>query len=181
MKIWPRTRENTEQKHNWRWLTQKWFEDPAGNEQEFTTYSRPGSSSVAVIALTPEHNVVIARQFRPGPEKIFEEIPGGAVDEGEDLDVAATRELHEETGYTPEHIEYLGEVCTGAYTNDRSHFYLATGCVQNAEPHPDEGEFIEVDTIAIDELFANARSAKMSDVGAVFLAYEKLTQIQKEM
>ena len=181
MQSWPRTRKNDEQKYGWHWLTQKWFEDPAGNEQEFTTYSRPGSSSVAVIALTPEHNVVIARQFRPGPEKVPEEIPGGAVDDGEDLEAAAIRELHEETGYSPAHIEYLGEVCTDAYTNDRSHFYLATGCVQNAEPHPDDGEFIDVVTISIDELFANARNVKMSDVGAVLLAYEKLTQIQKEM
>jgi len=56
------------------------------------------SDTVAILALTRDGRVVLARQYRPGPNRILDELPGGGIDPEESLITAAARELLEETG-----------------------------------------------------------------------------------
>lgn len=180
MQKWPYAEEPEEIKIGWRRLVRKVFIDPDGTKQEYYTKDLSSRVSVAVIALTKDNKVVVAEQFRPGPELVMQEIPGGGAEEGEDLQAAVTRELHEETGYTVGTIEPLGKVYKDAYTNPSSNYFLARGCAKDSEQHTDDGEFITVKEISIEELFDNARNARMTDSEGVFLAYEILKQIQRE-
>jgi ADP-ribose pyrophosphatase len=147
---------------------------PNGAEWEYTTYGSNGDMMVAIVALTPDNKVVIARQFRPGPERYLDELPGGDVDDGEQREVAVLRELREETGYVPERIEYLGAACRDAYSNVTAHYFIGFDCKLAGEQQLDEQEDIDVQLISIEQLLQNARSAKLSDVGAIFLAYDHL-------
>ena len=54
---------------------------------------------VNVLALTPEHNVVLIKQYRHGIRQVILELPGGALDE-QDASIldAAQRELREKQG-----------------------------------------------------------------------------------
>jgi len=54
---------------------------------------------VNVVAVTTDDQVVLIRQYRPGLGDVHYEIPAGVVNEGEDIETAARRELAEETGY----------------------------------------------------------------------------------
>ena len=58
-----------------------------------------GPDVVSVLALTADGDVVLARQYRPGPGAVLDELPGGFLDPGEDPAAGAARELLEETGY----------------------------------------------------------------------------------
>lgn len=180
MNEWPRVGEPEETKVGWRWLTRKVFIDPTGVEREYYTMAKIGTICIATIALTADNTVIVAEQFRPGPEKIFEELPGGGHDAGEEIEVAARRELHEETGYTAGSMEHLGKIYKDAYSNGEWHYFLARGCIKDGEQHTDDGEFISVKEISIEQLFENARNSRMTDTEAVFLAYEKLREIQNE-
>lgn len=177
MDIWKHAAPMETIKVGWRTLTRKTFLDPAGEQQEYVTMGKMGQINIATIALTPDNQVVIAEQFRPGPELIMMELPGGGHNEGEDIEAAARRELHEETGYVAGSMEYLGKVYKDAYTNAVWHFYLARGCVMDGEQHTDPGEFVTVKTISISELFENARTGKMTDTEAVFLANDTLQKL----
>src|SRR5689334_12769957 len=73
------------------------FELPDGARAEWDIFGP--ADTVAVLALTPGRNVVLARQYRPGPDAILDEMPGGVVEPGEEVAAAAARELVEETGY----------------------------------------------------------------------------------
>ena len=64
---------------------------------------------VNIIALTKTDEVVLIEQFRHGTEETILEIPGGMVDEGEDFELAARRELLEETGYSSDKFILLGK------------------------------------------------------------------------
>lgn len=99
---------------------------------------------VAVLAITTERKFVLARQFRPGPNRVLDELPGGRVDEGETDEQAAHRELAEETGYVPETMVPLGRFFEGAYSTIIKHGFLALGCEPKARQRLDPTEFIEV-------------------------------------
>ena len=102
----------------------------------------PGA--VAVIALNEDNNVLLIRQFRPGANKILIEIPAGTLEAGEDIESCAVREMQEETGYRPNHMEYLGGwyVAPG-YTTEYLHLYLARDLTESRLP-ADADENIEI-------------------------------------
>ncbi len=179
MKPWKRIEPTAMVNASRRGITVKSFQLPDGSLQQFEIFDRDGLQHAACIAITTDGKVLIAEQFRAGPEAIMQELPGGSVDEGEDPQTAVLRELQEETGYMPGKVEYLGKVYKDAYMNGTWHYYLVTGCeLSSHAQNLDIDERINVRTITIDELLDNARKARMTDVEAVFLAYEKLLDLK---
>jgi ADP-ribose pyrophosphatase len=175
---WERLKPTEITNVGWRTIVTKRFKLPDGNVHDYATKESENSHCIAAVALTTEGKVIVARQYRPGPERIMFELPGGGANAGEDWAEASARELLEETGYQPGKVEALGDIYKDAYTNTVWHYFLATGCVLHPDgASPDEREFIEVCLISVDELFENARNGLMTDSEGVFLAYEKLKKI----
>lgn len=177
MEAWKRKEPTTVTKVGWRTIVTKTFEMPDGSVAEFQTKDGERGHCVATIALTKRNEVIVARQFRPGPEKIMDELPGGGAEEGEDFKAAAERELIEETGYKAQEMIPVGDVYKDAYTNTIWHYFLATGCEKNSGQQLDVDEHITCELISIAQLFDNARSGKMTDVEAVFLAVDNLYEL----
>jgi len=179
MEVWKRIEPTRVHEVGWLTVVRKTFQTHKGDEQMLEALGREGEHCAVVIALTPDHQVIVARQFRPGPEKIMEELPGGVVDPGEDFMAGAIRELEEETGFLPRHIEPLGDIYKDAYSNTVWHYFWAVGCTPTKTGQKlDKDEHIEVGLISIDELIKNARAGNMIDIQAVFLAYDKLVELQ---
>ena len=181
LKPWKRIEPTKVLYKGWRTVIEKTFVRNDGSIVTAETNDPEGMEAAAVIAVTPEKRVVIARQFRVGPEKIFDDLPGGAVDKGETPKQAVVRELAEEAAYAAGGIEYLGKAYKHAYLNMTWHFFIATDCTPIASGQRlDNFEEIEVALISIDELLYNAKNARMSDADAVLLAYEKLIELKGE-
>lgn len=112
---------------------------------------------VNVLALTPEHHLVMVRQFRFGTESFSWEIPGGVLHRGEDPVVGGGRELREETGFTGDAARVLGMVHPNpAIQSNRCHFVLVEQAVPTAALEWDADEEIEVTTLPVEEVFARA-------------------------
>ena len=168
-----------EQKVGYKVMVSKQFVLPDGKQYEYTTYGRFGGQNIATIAVTADKRVIVARQFRAGPERILDELPGGGQDADEEPAAAAARELLEETGYQSEEpLEYLGIACRDAYTNETNNYFLAYNCRKVANQKLDPTEFVEIDLISIDKLLNNAKTGRMSDSVGVLMAYDKLKEIQ---
>ncbi len=129
---------------------------------------------VNVIALTPEEQVVMIRQFRHGINDIALEIPGGLVEDGESPKEAAARELLEETGYAFDAIRHIGSVRPNpAIQGNTCHTFLATGATLICDQKLDPTEAITVELIPFDEIPAMIKTGDINH-GLVVAAFTHL-------
>jgi len=118
---------------------------------------------VNVIALTPEHHLVLVRQFRFGVDDFSLEIPGGVMDLGEEPVAAGLRELREETGYAGQNARIIGRVHSNpAILNNACNLILVEQAVPTTELAWDADEEIEVLTAPVEEVFSWARSGRIT-------------------
>lgn len=108
---------------------------------------------VNIIAVTREGRYVMVRQYRHGLGRIGLELCAGCVEEGEEPEAAARRELLEETGYTGGRWT-LQAVISGnpSTTNNLSYCFLAEDVELTDTQHLDATEEIEVVTLSRSEL-----------------------------
>ncbi|MFE4977683.1 NUDIX hydrolase [Kitasatospora sp. NPDC056651] len=154
-----------------RTLDQVTFLLPDGTEKDKYLLREP--SAAAVLALTPDMQVIIATQYRPGPDEILYEMPGGFIEPGEDPAGAAARELLEETGYKGT-IEFAGSCWDDARSNARRFGFVARDCVLVADQNLDPMEFVTVELVSIERFKEIVRKGLMTDVE---LAYRGLDHL----
>lgn len=120
--------------------------------------------AVCVIPVTDDNEVIVERQYRYPIDRVITEIPAGKLDSREeDRLSAAKRELLEETGITADRWTDLGPYYGApAYSDEYITMYLAQGLHQG-EQKLDEGEFLDVVRIPLDELVEDAMNGKIPD------------------
>ena len=181
MKVWRRLDDGSDVTHaGYRDIVHKRFRMNNGREIKADIAASSAMEAAGVIALTKDNEVIVATQYRCGPEKNMHEMPGGAVDPGETPEQAARRELREEVGYKADELEYLGCAYPSAWETMTHHYYLAKNCQYVGPNSPEEYEEIEVNKPTIKDFIANAKNAKMTDAQGVFLAYDILKELEKQ-
>jgi len=99
-----------------------------------------------IFALTDDGMVVTERHYRHAVGDVCAALPAGYIEAGESPELAAQRELLEETGYTAREWRHLGSfVIDGNRGMGRMHAFLATG----AHPATNEQKLDELEHIAI--------------------------------
>ena len=114
-----------------------------GNVHDF--YVLETTDWVNIIPITKKNEVVLVRQYRHGIQDVTLEIPGGIIENNDSPEIAARRELREETGYMASEMIFLGTVLPNpAFLNNRCYTYLAPDVIFNGELEQDDKEDIEV-------------------------------------
>ena len=133
----------------------------------------PGA--IAVLALDDDGRLLLVRQWRIPAERAMLEIPAGTLDvhDGvtEDPDVAARRELEEETGSRAGSWRKLAEFWTApGFASELMHLYLATGLTSATGDDrltPDEDERLELSRVTVDEALALVDRGEISDAKTI--------------
>jgi len=101
---------------------------------------------ITVIALTPDRQMVLVRQYRHGAKEIVTEIPCGVVDQSDPSPAhAAARELAEETGYEGDPPRLTGSFYANpANQNNMVSSFLITNARRTKKQMLDPNEEIEV-------------------------------------
>lgn len=167
---WKKTKERT-LFDGYRKLIGRTFELPDGRREEFEV--RCDGDTVCVVAFTSQNTIVLAKQFRPGPEKYVAELPGGVVEQGRTLLEQAEQELFEETGFQGR-LEYVASYLSDAYSTRTSHVFLGRDCRKVGKPKNDTNEFVELVEMDMPQFRGHLRSGQLSDVQGGYLVLDYL-------
>jgi ADP-ribose pyrophosphatase len=133
----------------------------------------PGA--IAILAVEDDGRLLLVRQWRIPAGRAMLEIPAGTLDihDGvtEDPDLAARRELEEETGHRATSWRRLASFWTApGFASELMHLYLATGLAGAAEDErltPDEDERLELLHVTVDDAIALVESGRICDAKSI--------------
>lgn len=147
---------------------------PNGKIATREVVKHPGG--VCVAALNSNNELLFVRQYRYPYNEILLELPAGKLSPGEDPLECGKRELKEETGADAVKFFSLGYMYPSpGFCNEIIHLYLATN-LTSGEMSPDEDEFLEVESIPLEEAVEMVLSNEIKDAKsqiAILKVYEK--------
>ncbi len=121
--------------------------------------SRKGLSGiVGMVPVTDSGKLVLIQQYRVPLKRDIIEFPAGlagdiAGQETEAFELAARRELIEETGYDAQNMEFLFSGATSpGITDEQITVYLATGLKKVGPGGGDDSEDIQVHEVSLDKV-----------------------------
>lgn len=155
----------------WRKVLRKTFVRGNGTESEYDILW--GGKTACMLVLTSEQKIVLAKQYRPGPEKFLLELPGGVVDEDEQPEEAALRELKEETGYTGD-IKLVGTNWHDGYSTRLRYNFVVTNARKVSEQDKDDAWRIEVIEMPLHQFKEHLRSGELTDSTTGYMGLEHL-------
>jgi 8-oxo-dGTP pyrophosphatase MutT (NUDIX family) len=149
------------------------------NGETFEPYVFEYGTWVNVIALTRDREVVLINQYRHAAGKVMLELPAGMVDETDsNPEVAARRELLEETGYAGDRFIEVGCIYPNPATHtNKTCSFLALDVEKVGEQDLEETEDIEVQLMSWEAFISLVKAGGIPQalhVSAVFFAMDYL-------
>jgi ADP-ribose pyrophosphatase len=139
---------------------------PSGARIEYGVLESGGFA--AVVPVTSGGDVVFVRQWRQPLDAFTLELPSGGVDAGEEPELAARRELFEETGYRAEKLEHLVSVHTSTgRSTEVCHLFRGEAVRDERGPQPEATEFIQVVELPFQEALGMVADGEVTDAATV--------------
>lgn len=134
---------------------------PSGDEITYTLIEHPGYAMV--VPILQDGRVILERIYRYTVQKTLLECPSGGLD-GEPPEIAAQRELEEETGWVAGRLQSLGSYfgSTGI-SDERLHLFLATELVYTGRISREATEQMEIEIVPIEQAFAMVIAGEILD------------------
>ena len=141
-------------------------------------------NAVCIFSITKENKIVLVLQVRtalPTDSKVNIEIPAGYIDKEEDKEIAAKRELEEETGYVSPQLIYLDSYFPSqGGSSEKIDLFLAIDCEKKKPQKLDPDEFIEYIEVDFDEYEYLLENHYMLDANCRIAYYKALEYLEKK-
>lgn len=139
-------------------------------------------SAVVIVPLTKDNKSLVVVQPRVFKEdKIAVEVPAGYIDQGETKEMAALRELREETGYVPEKlIELKSYYQDPGISGAKNTCFLALGCEKKFKQDLDRDEYIKYLECSFNDLVYLVNNGIIDDVNGI-IAIEEARKARKRL
>ena len=151
-------------------IRQDRLKTPDGRETKLEIIEHGGSA--VIIPIGENGNMLLVRQYRHATGQDLLELPAGTLDDDEEPEACAARELREETGMAAGVLTKLGDFYLApGYSTEFMVVYLATEL--NPDPlEADADEFLSVEAVPVREAIKMAERGEMPDaksLAALFL------------
>jgi ADP-ribose pyrophosphatase len=121
--------------------------------------------------MTPEQKIILVRQFRPAIESYTLEFPSGYINKGESKEVAAKRELREETGFICNSMFFIGSFnISPSRINSTSFFFIGKDAKMMDKKRKEEIEVLVVKEEDFEKLVMNGQFSDISGLAIYFIA-----------
>jgi ADP-ribose pyrophosphatase len=172
---WTRTASTYLFQSRWYAVRQDALISPEGKALTYTVVEHPGY--VVIVPLLSDGRVVMERIYRYPLQRVALECPSGSLD-GEEPEVAARRELEEETGYRAGYLKWLGKYAGSSGISDEEFsIFLATDASADGVVRREITEDIELELIPLVDLRAQVLRGEIDDGSsalAILLASEAI-------
>jgi len=150
-----------------------------GVETQYERLKSGSAGAVLVVPMLDDDTVLLIREYVAGMERYELALPKGRIEPGEELLVAANREMMEEVGYGGRKLRHLKSVslAPGSMTH-MTHIVLAQGLYPQREEgdEPEELEVVEWSLSRLTELFEREDMTEARSIAALFMVRELLAR-----
>lgn len=123
--------------------------------------------AVAIVPMRDKNTVVLVRQWRLPAGGALLEIPAGGLEQGEEPDETARRELAEEIGQTPGRLLPLFTCFLApGYSTEKMYGFLALD-LRDAPLDPDEDENLEIVPLLLTDALAAITTGEIVDAKTI--------------
>tara|TARA_Y100000310_G_C20583584_1_gene764237 strand:+ start:298 stop:804 length:507 start_codon:yes stop_codon:yes gene_type:complete len=140
------------------WTITKETSKPNPDGQVRTSIRANACDTVSIIAFNADNKILLLREYRPYWECYVWMLPSGKVDKEKDMNVAAMRELQEETGFKATDMQKYLSADSTERVKFVTHIYVAHDLVHDPLSQ-DHDELIEVHELDIEEAIDNVLSS----------------------
>jgi len=142
-------------------VTRDQVELPNGRQGIREGIHHPGA--VVIVPFLDEKTLIMERQYRYYPDRVFYELPAGKTDPGENFLATGKRELLEETGYEADTWIFLSHLYPAiGYADEKMAIYAARDMTLKQIDHDDD-EFLEIIRIPLDTAMKMLRRGEITD------------------
>ena len=179
LKKWKTLKSKMVLDHPWCQVRQDEIELPNGKIiDDYFVSVKPDVAMV--LPITSSKEIIFVRQYRHAVGEFFLELPAGNFDlTKESAEVAAIRELKEETGYIPQKIRKIATLYDKpSKDTNQIHLFLAENVSKVGEQQLDITEEIEVVFIPVESVLDKIAQDEISVAGtiaALFLGLKFIT------
>ena len=143
---------------------------PDGKQDKREIVEHAGGAAVLCVK---EGCVALVKQYRYAYGEELWELPAGKIEAGEDPAATALRELKEETGLVAGRLEHMLTVYPSpGYTDEKIYVYEAL-YVREDEQCLDEGEFLHVSFVPVEEALLMAERGEIRDGKTLAALYKR--------
>jgi ADP-ribose pyrophosphatase len=133
--------------------------------------------AVTILPIDADGNVYFVRQYRIGSDSVLLELPAGKIEDGEEAQATAEREIREETGMAAASMRPIGGFyMSPGYSTEYMHCFLATGLFHSPLA-PDADEFLNLEIIPFEKVKSMINAGELPDsksLAAIMLAWHEL-------
>lgn len=150
-----------------------------GEQRNFERLARIQSSgAVLIVPMLDNETVLLIREYSAGIEKYELGLPKGKIDTGEDILVAANRELKEEIGYGAKKLHHATTLSIApAYMSHTINIIIAEDLFEEklTGDEPEELEVVPWKLNNIQGLLATGECTEARSIAALYMAKDYLT------